>query len=116
MSAAEPEENGSLGERNPAASNEGEGDDDDTPRLSAHALAALQEFYAEQAKKQVSSSPPSNDLPVSEDWVRNTASLLNMKFIQISCQYRWKPGGCAVHENGAVMDYLYGLWSLSEDS
>jgi len=65
------EENDGLVERNPAA---GEGeerdvvddDDDDPPRLSAHTLAALQEFYTEQAQHM----SPSSDKPVPEDWVR----------------------------------------------
>lgn len=39
-------------------------DDDDMPELSAHALAALQEFYTEQQQVQEDASA----LPV-EDWV-----------------------------------------------
>ncbi len=42
-------------------------DDDDPPQLSAHALAALQEFYAEQAQ-----AGTSHTRIVSEDWVRRS--------------------------------------------
>lgn len=37
--------------------------DDDTPQLSAHALAALQEFYHEQQQRQETS-----EKGVSENW------------------------------------------------
>lgn len=40
-------------------------DDDEIPKLSAYTLAALQEFYDEQATK----SKKSNNI-VSENWVR----------------------------------------------
>ena len=41
--------------------------DDDQPQLSAHALAALQEFYAEQAAENDNTS---HEMP-KEDWVRH---------------------------------------------
>ena len=58
MSASERE---NIPRNCPAGEGEdsGEEDDDDVPQLSAHALAALQEFYAEQSQQQT----------VSEDWV-----------------------------------------------
>lgn len=47
--------------------------EDDTPKLSAHTLAALQEFYAEQNAElerlnQAQSGDQSSYLP-KEDWV-----------------------------------------------
>lgn len=48
--------------------------DDDTPQLSAHALAALQEFYNEQKEKeeQLQIAQEKGDvkhLDLGEDWV-----------------------------------------------
>ena len=42
--------------------------DDDTPQLSAHALQALQEFYAEHAARDQDDAT-ANEMP-TEDWVR----------------------------------------------
>ena len=41
--------------------------DDDTPQLSAHALQALQEFYAEHAARDHEDAT-ANEMP-TEDWV-----------------------------------------------
>ncbi|PIO23205.1 Protein-lysine N-methyltransferase n6amt2 [Aquarana catesbeiana] len=47
-------------------------DDDDVPQLSAHTLAALQEFYAEQEQQESTKSGPDYDHfsvgAVEEDW------------------------------------------------
>ena len=43
-------------------------DDDDIPQLSAHALAALQEFYHEEKQKQEKASFEGNT-NVEENWV-----------------------------------------------
>ena len=47
--------------------------EDDTPQLSAHTLAALQEFYAEQQQEQqkLFEAQQGNikNLELSEDWV-----------------------------------------------
>ena len=44
--------------------------DDDVPQLSAHALAALQEFYAEREQQDLSSVPDgATPGRVEEDWV-----------------------------------------------
>ena len=51
-------------------SNRNEDSDDDEPRLSAHALAALQEFYAEQQlKEEQVSSEESQNAGIDENWV-----------------------------------------------
>ena len=42
-----------------------ESDDDDIPQLSAHALAALQDFYDEQKILALEE----NTLKIDEDWV-----------------------------------------------
>ena len=44
--------------------------DDDTPQLSAHALQALQEFYAEHAARNEDDGT-TKDMP-TEDWVSHT--------------------------------------------
>lgn len=47
-------------------------DEDDVPQLSAHALAALQEFYAERIQAMGSSETtqdPSKQQTIEEDWV-----------------------------------------------
>ena len=51
----------------------GEDDDEDRPELSAHALAALQEFYAEQQAALEDGGATS----ISEDWVRNPEQITN---------------------------------------
>lgn len=47
--------------------------DDDAPQLSAHTLAALQEFYTEQNKQEQTliEAQQGNlkELEISEDWV-----------------------------------------------
>lgn len=42
------------------------------PQLSAHALAALQEFYAEEAALEMHLKPGQGDAPklITEDWVK----------------------------------------------
>jgi len=58
-----------------AAKNRDEDDDEDSPQLSEHALAALQEFYAERMAKeqQLAASLESGSsrvhAHVEEDWV-----------------------------------------------
>ncbi|XP_072261155.1 EEF1A lysine methyltransferase 1 [Pyxicephalus adspersus] len=51
---------------------EGRDEDDDVPQLSAHTLAALQEFYAEQEQRESLKSGPEYDQfsvgAVEEDW------------------------------------------------
>lgn len=42
--------------------------DDDIPQLSAHTLAALQEFYAKEKQRQESEASQENQ-EISEDWV-----------------------------------------------
>lgn len=46
--------------------------DDDSPQLSAHTLAALQEFYAEALAMTVSDTTTSSGGPaeIEENWVR----------------------------------------------
>ena len=44
-------------------------DDDDRPQLSAHALAALQEFYHEQKDIEIVESNPENSTNFQENWV-----------------------------------------------
>lgn len=44
--------------------------DDDTPQLSAHALAALQDFYQEQKEMEQMESDPSNSTVFQENWVQ----------------------------------------------
>lgn len=55
-------------------------DDDEVPQLSAHSLAALQEFYAEQQEQQQqlidAKQGDMKDVDLKEDWVR----FLNCKF------------------------------------
>ena len=46
--------------------------DDDEPQLSAHALAALKEFYAEQ---NVSTETSENAMP-RENWVRHPHNII----------------------------------------
>lgn len=43
--------------------------DDDEPRLSAHALTALSEFYAEQAALDTGERDVSRSGPLTENWV-----------------------------------------------
>ena len=45
------------------------------PQLSAHALAALQEFYAEEAAWKMHPKPGQGDAPklIAEDWVKNNS-------------------------------------------
>ena len=56
-------------------SNSSEGSDDDSPpQLSAHALAALQEFYAEEAAREQQHMAPGEGeggapAQIAEDWV-----------------------------------------------
>lgn len=45
-------------------------DDDDVPRLSAHTLAALQEFYSETSLAGTTSKDQFAVGTVEEDWVR----------------------------------------------
>lgn len=45
-------------------------DDDDVPRLSAHTLAALQEFYTETSLAGTTSKDQFAVGAVEEDWVR----------------------------------------------
>ena len=46
--------------------------EDDAPQLSAHTLAALQEFYAEQlqAERTCESAEDPSKARVEEDWVK----------------------------------------------
>lgn len=53
-------------------------DDDDVPTLSAHTLAALQEFYSETLAQSSSLSDQFTVGAVEEDWV----SLSFLKFAQ----------------------------------
>ena len=43
--------------------------DDDIPQLSVHALAALQDFYDEQKKRDDMSASQENTVNIDEDWV-----------------------------------------------
>lgn len=60
--------------------------DDDVPTLSAHTLAALQEFYNETRDNVAHSQTPSDQFAVGaveEDWVRNAASLPPLSFYSV---------------------------------
>lgn len=65
-------------------------DDDDVPQLSAHTLAALQEFYAEQEQQESTKSGPDYDQfslgAVEEDWVRE---VLCYRSLQDNMCYIW---------------------------
>ncbi len=64
--------------------------DDDQPQLSAHALAALQEFYAEQAAQNDNTS---QEMP-KEDWVRRLlfSSQTGQVFHQCKFNSEWYSG------------------------
>lgn len=47
-----------------------EDSDDDVVQLSSHAMAALQEFYAEQKQKEeLAASQEPKNVDIDEDWV-----------------------------------------------
>lgn len=68
--------------------NDSDDDDDGVPRLSAHTLAALQEFY-----RETSLAGTTNDQfavgTVEEDWVR-LMHTLHLSFLQFEIKYKIK--------------------------
>ena len=59
----------SLFQKNQPVECNNESDDDDIPQLSAHALAALQDFYNEQEQRDDVSPSQENAVNIDEDWV-----------------------------------------------
>lgn len=62
-------------------------DDDDVPRLSAHALAALQEFYSETSPAGAASKDQLSVGTVEEDWVR-FVHMLHLCFLHFEVKYK----------------------------
>lgn len=81
--------------------------DDDVPTLSAHTLAALQEFYNETSGDAGSS--PSDHFSVGaleEDWVSE------VDLVPLHCMHKWCRGGKRLHKHG-VRVYKAGCYSVT---
>lgn len=64
-------------------------DDDDVPRLSAHTLAALQEFYSETSLAAATSTDHFAVGTVEEDWVR-LMHMLRLRFLHFEIKNKIK--------------------------
>ena len=63
--------------------------DDDLPQLSAHALAALQEFYNEEKQKQEKVASEGNT-DVEEDWVKSNLRIIGTFRLEYKFKIEYK--------------------------